>query len=72
MAEKTELRGMIDRRIVDVIDAECAARGGVARIEIVEEWLKAAADRKVHAAILLYRVTRDDPRWAEGERRADP
>jgi len=62
--QQVELRGMVSRRTIDVLDAVSAAQR-VSRIELVEAILNQYADRKVHEATVVLRVMRGDGRRTE-------
>lgn len=53
--EPVELRGDIEREIVDVLDA-VAMHHQISRIDLVEQILKEWTDRKVHECTLVMRV----------------
>lgn len=53
--EPVELRGDIEREIIDVIDAVAMHRS-ISRVELVEEILKSWAADKVHECTLVMRV----------------
>jgi len=53
--EPVELRGDIEREIVDVLDA-VAMSTGISRIDLAEQILKEWADKKIHEATLVVRV----------------
>lgn len=55
--EKVELRGMVDREIVDVLDAVATARR-MARNELAEWVLRQLAQGVVHESMIVQRVTR--------------
>lgn len=54
---KVELRGDVDREIIDVLDAVAKAKRR-SRMEVVEQALKEWADGKVHESILVTRLAR--------------
>jgi hypothetical protein len=62
--DKVELRGEITADIISVIDAESMAVGKD-RIRMVEEILGDWAKKRLHAASLLYRVSRNNPALSE-------
>lgn len=53
--EPVELRGDVERTIVDVLDA-VAMHQGISRIDLVEKILKAWVDDKLHECTLVVRV----------------
>ena len=55
-----ELRGMLPREVIDVIDAVSSAKR-MTRIELVHRILADWAGRKHHEAMLVHRVTRGNP-----------
>jgi hypothetical protein len=61
---QVELRGMLPREVVDVIDAVSAAKR-MTRIELVHRILADWAARKHHEAMLVHRVTRGNPPGAD-------
>lgn len=65
--EKVELRGMVDREIVDVLDAVSTARR-MARNELAELVLREWARGVVHESILIQRVTRGNGSDPESSR----
>ncbi|MCC6530946.1 MAG: hypothetical protein IT531_00215 [Burkholderiales bacterium] len=54
---QVELRGHVDKDIIDVIDAVSIARD-VTRIDVVEEVLRRWADERVKEAKLMNRLVR--------------
>lgn len=60
----TELRGNCPRLIVDVLDAVSQARG-TTRTDLVNELLGEWAEKQLHEASLIHRVTRGNPLVAE-------
>lgn len=54
---RVELRGDIDRDVVDVLDAVAKAKRR-SRMEVVELALKEWAEGKVHESTLVVRLTR--------------
>lgn len=62
--EKVELRGQIDKAVIDVLDA-CSMARGMDRIALVEKVLADWAARKVNESTLLHRVARGNPAVAE-------
>jgi hypothetical protein len=56
---RVELRGDVDRDIVDVLDAVAKAKRR-SRMEVAEEALREWADSKKHESTLVVRVTRVD------------
>ena len=65
---KVELRGDVERDVVDVLDAVSAARR-ISRMELVSEILSVWADAKVHESMMVQRVTRREGCAAEGQGR---
>ena len=59
-----ELRGMLSREVVDVLDAVSSAKR-MTRIELVNRILADWAGRKHHEAMLVHRVTRGNPPLAD-------
>jgi hypothetical protein len=59
-----ELRGMLPRDVVDVLDAVSAAKR-MTRIELVARILASWAGAKHHEAMLVHRVTRGNPPAAD-------
>lgn len=57
---QVELRGMLPREVIDVIDAVSTAKR-MTRIELVHRILADWAGRKHHEAMLVHRVTRGNP-----------
>jgi hypothetical protein len=57
---QVELRGMLSREVVDVLDAVSSAKR-MTRIELVSRILADWAGRKHHEAMLVHRVTRGNP-----------
>lgn len=53
--DPVELRGDIERGIIDVLDAVAMHRQ-ISRVELVEEILKEWTDRKVHECTLVMRI----------------
>ncbi len=66
---KVELRGEIDKEIMDTIDGVVNARRGSSRTEIITEILREWADAKVHESIMVLRVRGINPTQAEGNRK---
>lgn len=66
--EPVELRGDIERSIVDVLDAVCMHKG-LDRIELVEQILKEWVDDKLHECTLVVRVA--GPKGSPRRRRED-
>ena len=62
--DTVELRGMVPRDIVDVIDAVAISRK-LSRIDVVNEVLLAYVAERVHEATVISRITRGNPRLAE-------
>lgn len=62
---KVELRGDVDRDIVDVLDAVAKAKRR-SRMEIVEMALREWADSKFHESTLVVRLTRGQGNKREG------
>lgn len=62
---RVELRGDIDRDVVDVLDAVAKAKRR-SRMEVVEQALKEWADGKVHESTLVVRLTRNQGSKREG------
>lgn len=62
---KIELRVWVDRKFVDVIDAEVLVRGGdnagVYRATVVTEVMLPWAEKKIHDATVLLRVAGGNP-----------
>lgn len=58
--EKVELRGLIDRDLMDVIDAMSMA-DGQDRISYVAQVLRKEAVRELHRASVISRVARGNP-----------
>lgn len=54
---KVELRGDVDREIVDVLDAVAKAKRR-SRMEVVEQALREWADGKLHESTLVVRLSR--------------
>jgi hypothetical protein len=54
---KVELRGDVEREIVDVLDAVAKAKRR-SRMEVVEQALREWADGKKHESTLVVRLTR--------------
>ena len=67
--EKVELRGMIGRETVGVLDAVSMARR-MSRIELAEEILAVWAAEQIHIASVIQAVTRVNPRAADARRNA--
>jgi hypothetical protein len=61
---QVELRGMVPRDVVDVLDAVSTAKR-MSRIELVSRILASWAGQKHHEAMLVHRVTRGNPPTAE-------
>lgn len=61
VSDSVELRGMVSRDLIEVLDAIAIARKK-ARIDVVVEVLQAFADERIHEATLIQRVTRGNPR----------
>ena len=59
-SDKVELRGLIDRQLMDVIDA-CSMAEGKDRIAYVAAVLEREAKKELHRASLITRVTRGNP-----------
>lgn len=59
-----ELRGLVARDLIAVIDAVSIARHKT-RMEVVIEWLQKEADRLVHESNLIQNVTRGNPQVSE-------
>jgi hypothetical protein len=66
---QVELRGMLPRDVVDVLDAVSAAKR-MTRIELVARILNDWAVRKHHEASLVHRVCGGNPPGAEGQWRS--
>lgn len=62
---KVELRGDVDRDIVDVLDAVAKAKRR-SRMEIVELALKEWAEGKLHESTLVVRLSRGQGNKREG------
>lgn len=62
---RVELRGDIDRDVVDVLDAVAKAKRR-SRMEVVEQALKEWADGKVHESTLVVRLARGHGTKREG------
>lgn len=62
--EKVELRGLIDRDLMDVIDAMSMA-DGQDRISYVAQVLRKEAVRELHRASVISRVARGNPLAAD-------
>lgn len=62
--DTAELRMQVPRRLLEVFDAVSMARGQE-RFELVIEELSKSADRWVHEAILIQRVTRGNTSLSE-------
>ena len=58
--EKVELRGQVDKAVMDVLDA-CSIARGIDRISLVEKVLFDWAARKVSEASVLQRIARGNP-----------
>ena len=58
--EKVELRGQVDKAVMDVLDA-CSIARGIDRISLVEKVLADWAARKVIEASVLQRIARGNP-----------
>ena len=52
-----ELRGEIDRAVMDVIDAVVQSRPGSHRMTLVREILNEWTDREIHRSTLVLRVS---------------
>lgn len=63
-ADTAELRMQVPRRLLEVFDAVSMARGQE-RFELVIEELSKSADRWVHEATLIQRVTRGNTSLSE-------
>ena len=63
--EKVDLRGLIDRSLMDVIDA-CSMADGSDRITYVAAVLEREARRELHRASVIARVTRGNPYLPDG------
>lgn len=63
-SDTAELRMQVPRRLLEVFDAVSMARGQE-RFELVIEELSKSADRWVHEAILIQRVTRGNTAASE-------
>lgn len=61
---QVELRGMLPRDVVDVLDAVSSAKR-MTRFELVSRILASWAQQKNHEAMLVHRVTRGNPPIAE-------
>ena len=66
---KVELRGEYPKDLIDVIDAVSAAKR-ISRTELVGLVLAEWAEKKVHEATLIHRVTRGNPVWTDSDRKA--
>lgn len=64
MSDTVELRGMVSRDLIEVLDAIAIARKQ-ARIDVVVDVLQAFADERIHEATLIARVARGNPRISE-------
>ena len=58
--DKVELRGQVDKAVMDVLDA-CSIARGIDRISLVEKVLSDWAARKVSEASVLQRIARGNP-----------
>ena len=58
--DKVELRGQVDKAVMDVLDA-CSIARGIDRISLVEKVLTYWAARKVSEASVLQRISRGNP-----------
>ena len=67
--ELVELRGMIGRETVDVLDAVSQARR-MSRIELCNEILAVWANEQVHIASVIQSITRVNPSLTEPRRNA--
>jgi len=63
-SETAELRMQVPRKLLEVFDAVSIARGKE-RFELVIEELSKSADRWVHEATLIQRVTQGNPTLSE-------
>lgn len=66
---KVELRGEIDKHLVDAIDGAVAGRRGSNRTEILTEILEEWAARRDHESIMYLRVRGINPMEPEGGRK---
>ena len=63
-ADKVELRGLMDKAVVDVLDAHSIALG-IDRSSMAEDWITQRAVLEVRKAMLLQRLMQGNPRIAE-------
>jgi len=68
--DQVELRGMVARQIIDVIDAVSMARRQ-SRVELVEEILRAWSETRLHEANLVNAVAGRNPSRPERARKSN-
>ncbi len=69
--DDVELRGMVSRSVVDILDAVSSARR-MPRNELAHEILTKWANEQIHVATLIQRVTRSNPPPSDSGRISDP
>ena len=63
-----EIRGEIDRELVDVIDAIASAEHSN-RMSVLRQWIRDRAETELHRATLIVRVAGNNGRRTEPERK---
>ena len=66
MSDSVELRGLVSREVIEVIDAISIARKKT-RIDVVIEVLEAFVAERVHESSLIQRITRGNPRLSDSD-----
>lgn len=57
----TELRGMVPRRLMEMLDAVSQAKGHQSRFDWLVPLLEAEVEREIHAATVLLRIANINP-----------
>ena len=55
---KVELRGMVSREVMDIIDALVQANPGSSRFDYIEPILENWAQKKIHEATVILRMAK--------------
>lgn len=62
---KVELRGMVSREVVDILDALVQANPGTSRFDYIEPILEKWAEKKVHESKIVLRMAKSNGSDAE-------
>ena len=61
----TELRGMVPRRLMELLDAVSQAKGHQSRFDWLVPLLELEVEREIHAATVLLRIANINPLASE-------